>query len=142
MANFKLNQTGEQIQADLDLLGSNSATQGQVLTANGTGGASWQNASGGSGGGTQLYEHYVLGKNPFSGAYFIFASTSSLQFDGTNGENIPVIAYYRKTNATTLYRVLSIASSVIVVLNTEGGYTIQSISINDYSQFTDTVTPL
>lgn len=51
MANFKLNQTGEQIQADLDLLGSNSATQGQVLTANGTGGASWQDASGGSGGG-------------------------------------------------------------------------------------------
>lgn len=48
MANFKLNQTGEQIQADLNLLDSNSATQGQVLTANGTGGASWQNASGGT----------------------------------------------------------------------------------------------
>ena len=47
MANFKLNQTGEQIQADLNLIDSNSATQGQVLTANGTGGASWQNASGG-----------------------------------------------------------------------------------------------
>ncbi len=47
MANFKLNQTGEQIQADLNLLDNNSATQGQVLTANGTGGASWQNASGG-----------------------------------------------------------------------------------------------
>ena len=50
MANFKLNQTGEQIQADLNLLDSNSATQGQVLTANGTGGASWQNASGGGSG--------------------------------------------------------------------------------------------
>ena len=48
MANFKLNQTGEQIQADLNLLDNNSATQGQVLTANGTGGASWQNASGGT----------------------------------------------------------------------------------------------
>ena len=45
MANFKLTQTGEQIQTDLDLLDKNSATQGQVLTANGTGGASWQNAS-------------------------------------------------------------------------------------------------
>ena len=44
MANFKLTQTGEQIQADLDLLDKNGATQGQVLTANGTGGASWQNA--------------------------------------------------------------------------------------------------
>lgn len=48
MANFKLTQTGEQIQADLNLLDSNSATSGQVLTANGTGGASWQNASGGT----------------------------------------------------------------------------------------------
>ena len=49
MANFKLTQSKEQIQADLDLLDSNSATSGQVLTANGSGGASWQNASGGSG---------------------------------------------------------------------------------------------
>lgn len=45
MANFKLNQTGEQIQADLNLIDSNNATEGQVLTANGTGGASWQNAT-------------------------------------------------------------------------------------------------
>lgn len=45
MANFKLTQTGEQIQADLNLLDKNSATSGQVLTANGTGGASWQNVS-------------------------------------------------------------------------------------------------
>ena len=58
MANFKLNQTGEQIQADLNLLDSNSATEGQVLTANGTGGASWQNASGG--GGTEVVANPVL----------------------------------------------------------------------------------
>lgn len=45
MANFKLTQTGEQIQADLNLLDKNSATSGQVLTANGTGGASWQDTS-------------------------------------------------------------------------------------------------
>ena len=51
MANFKLTQSKEQIQADLNLLDSNTATNGQVLTANGTGGASWQNASGGGGGG-------------------------------------------------------------------------------------------
>ena len=50
MANFKLTQTKEQIQADLDLLDKNTATAGQVLTANGTGGASWQNASGGADG--------------------------------------------------------------------------------------------
>ena len=60
MANFKLTQTKEQIQADLDLLDKNTATAGQVLTANGTGGASWQNASGGSGGGTQLYLHSIV----------------------------------------------------------------------------------
>ena len=59
MANFKLTQTGEQIQADLDLLDKNSATSGQVLTANGTGGASWQNASGGSSGGTTIEGHSV-----------------------------------------------------------------------------------
>ena len=47
MANFKLTQTGEQIQADLDLLDNNSATQGQILTADGAGGASWQEPSGG-----------------------------------------------------------------------------------------------
>lgn len=33
-------------------INSESATSGQVLTANGTGGASWQNASGGGGGGS------------------------------------------------------------------------------------------
>lgn len=59
MANFKLTQTGEQIQADLNLLDRNSATSGQVLTANGTGGASWQNASGGSSG-SQVGGGYTL----------------------------------------------------------------------------------
>lgn len=71
MANYKLNQTGEQIQADLNLLDSNSATEGQVLTANGTGGASWQNASGG---GKQLYVHNIKVK----GTYKI--SNKSIEF--------------------------------------------------------------
>lgn len=89
MANYKLTQSKEQIQADLNLLDSNTATQGQVLTANGTGGASWQDATevvanpvlagtesdltglevagtkykiptGGAGGGTQLYLHKIV----------------------------------------------------------------------------------
>ena len=73
MANFKLTQTGEQIQADLDLLDKNSATQGQVLTANGTGGASWQNASGGSGGGTQPNTFTVTVHNTVtSGTGFLY----------------------------------------------------------------------
>ena len=47
MANYQSTHTGAEIDAGIDLLDKNSATQGQVLTANGTGGASWQNASGG-----------------------------------------------------------------------------------------------
>ena len=54
MANFTLDQTGQEIQDILDTVGNNEATQGQVLTADGNGGASWQNASGGS-----LYRHSV-----------------------------------------------------------------------------------
>jgi len=50
MANFTLTQTGQQIQDDLDLLDNNQATSGQVLTADGDGGASWQTPSGGGGG--------------------------------------------------------------------------------------------
>ena len=42
MAKYQSTHTGAEIDAGIDLLGSNSATQGQVLTANGTGGASWQ----------------------------------------------------------------------------------------------------
>ena len=57
MANFKLTQTKEQIQADLDLLDKNSAMQGQVLTANGTGGATWQEPSGG---GTEVVANPTL----------------------------------------------------------------------------------
>ena len=37
---------------------SGTATSGKVLTANGSGGCSWETAGGG-GGGTQLYAHYV-----------------------------------------------------------------------------------
>lgn len=51
MANYKSTHTGAQIDAGIDLLDKNNATAGQVLTANGTGGASWQDASGGGGGG-------------------------------------------------------------------------------------------
>lgn len=54
MANFTLDQTGQEIQDILDTVGNNQATQGQVLTADGTGGASWQNASGG-----KLYKHCI-----------------------------------------------------------------------------------
>lgn len=48
MANYQSTHTGAEIDAGIDLLDKNNATNGQVLTANGIGGASWQNASGGT----------------------------------------------------------------------------------------------
>ena len=78
MANFKLTQTKEQIQADLDLLDKNSATAGQVLTANGTGGASWQNAASGGSGGTSLFKHiFEIKYNDYTGYYTIINNTST-----------------------------------------------------------------
>lgn len=56
MANFTLDQTGQEIQDILDTVGNNEATQGQVLTADGNGGASWQNASG-----EKIYLHNIQG---------------------------------------------------------------------------------
>ena len=65
MANFKLTQTKEQIQADLDLLDKNTATAGQVLTANGTGGASWQNVKPGHDGVPGKNVLYVIPNGTF-----------------------------------------------------------------------------
>lgn len=45
---------------------SESATSGQVLTADGNGGASWQNVSGGSGGGTTIEGHTVSFNSPIN----------------------------------------------------------------------------
>lgn len=57
MDDSRLTQSKDQIQADLNLLDSNTATDGQVLTANGTGGATWQNPTGG---GTEVVANPVL----------------------------------------------------------------------------------
>ena len=57
MAKYQSTHTGAEIDAGIDLLDKNSATEGQVLTANGTGGASWQNASGG---GTEVVANPTL----------------------------------------------------------------------------------
>lgn len=45
---YQSTHSGAEIDAGINLLDKNTGTQGQVLTANGTGGASWQNASGGT----------------------------------------------------------------------------------------------
>lgn len=59
MANYQSTHTGAEIDAGIDLLNNNSATEGQVLTANGTGKASWQNATGGA----LWYMHRVVMRN-------------------------------------------------------------------------------
>ncbi len=54
---YKSKFTGEQIDNSVETVVSNTATSGQVLTANGTGGATWQDASGG---GTEVVANPVL----------------------------------------------------------------------------------
>ena len=81
MANYQSTHTGAEIDSGIDLLNKNSATSGQVLTANGTGGASWQNASSGAsiGGGFEIFStaqggmsssnFLILGKRAKDGVY-------------------------------------------------------------------------
>ena len=100
MANFKLNQTGEQIQADLNLLDSNSATEGQVLTANGSGGASWQNASGGSG--ALWYIHRVEMRNTEGTSEILFlVDNNAMEITNLDElylsiSGIEVVRYYKQ----------------------------------------------
>lgn len=54
---YKSKFTGEQIDNSVETIVSNTATNGQVLTANGTGGATWQDAMGG---GTEVVANPVL----------------------------------------------------------------------------------
>ncbi len=151
MANFKLTQTGEQIQADLNLLDSNSATQGQVLTANGTGGASWQNASGGSGG-TQLYAHHISifnvpGPSPSYNADFFIISLDSTPFTFStfsnycNSINVPIDGYYYITSSDSYFNTLfskGVAGNKITISYING----KQLSFSNFdtnSQFTDNV---
>lgn len=114
MANFKLTQTGEQIQADLNLLDKNSATSGQVLTANGTGGASWQNASSGSGGGTQLYLHEILCHGTYSVLSITYPTSGQSTADTNKMENqeIPLrIISGISTPITELYGIIQLINN-------------------------------
>ena len=104
MANFKLTQTGEQIQADLNLLDSNSATSGQVLTANGSGGSSWQNVSGD---GTQLYSHTVT----FSGFNF----TGSFSYE--NQESTQPTKEFSSFEITSGIEIISFVSTPVTSIS-------------------------
>ena len=54
MATYQSTHTGAEIDAGIDLLDNNIATAGQVLTANGTGGASWQDVK------NEFYLHTIV----------------------------------------------------------------------------------
>ena len=81
MATYQSTHTGAEIDAGIDLLNNNSATEGQVLMANGKGKSSWQNASGGA----QLYMHSIslLPGATSSGTVFSFTifSYSNLEYN-------------------------------------------------------------
>ena len=85
MANYQSTHTGAQIDAGIDLLGNNSATQGQVLTANGTGGASWQNAGGGGGASIGGGFTLIFNGNINSPIYVL---CGNLSYRNTSNENI------------------------------------------------------
>lgn len=120
MANFKLTQTKEQIQADLDLLDKNTATAGQVLTANGTGGASWQNAAGG---GKSLV--YIVPNETYTDNDVNLASNIDSEIAIANvtiddawlvGDNA-IISYFNSTCAAN-----RILGGEITYLDAEGGF--------------------
>ena len=103
MANYQSTHTGAEIDAGINLLDKNSATQGQVLTANGTGGANWQNASGGAsiGGGHTINTQWdgtlstsnflILGKRVVDGVYgFHNYSNEKSNIGSAPPYNIPI----------------------------------------------------
>lgn len=103
MANFTLDQTGQEIQDILDTVGNNQATSGQVLTADGNGGASWQNASGGTPSNmmTTDTEQTITGAKTFLGDSKIifkpFSSTSA------NAAFLRIVGYNNAYKGQLLY---------------------------------------
>ena len=54
MATYQSTHTGAEIDARIDLLDKNNATEGQVLTANGAGGATWEDVK------NEFYLHTIV----------------------------------------------------------------------------------
>lgn len=136
---------------------SESATNGQVLTANGSGGASWQNASGGD----KLYRHIIW-------LYSINAYLTFINRDSTSLSNIQLLSQtlYNSGADSTLNNFMSVSglktdtNNVIigiagvsagsrisvksVILNISDGVLTSTVSTQGYSSLTiyDTVTEL
>lgn len=138
MANYQSTHTGAEIDAGIDLLDKNSATQGQVLTANGAGGASWQNASGGSGGGTQIYRHYLTWDGgDRTGVYYSLNSTPCNSWNDVFNDTKRITDIYRNYS-TENYFALAISGSTVkgVYINTSGAiasYTLVSLDSDEVS---------
>lgn len=139
---------------------SESATNGQVLTADGSGGASWQNASGG-----KLYRHSISIKLsssvPSRSIYFTVLTTNNNTLTGELLYNLDlgviscyVLNYLPTTtqNATYLnYKAIAFISStrltlygdeiILDVANSRFNMTLKTNNENIYS-ITDTVTEL
>ena len=155
MANYQSTHTGAEIDAGIDLLNNNSATQGQVLTADGIGGASWQNAGGGGSGGTQLYRHNLSIQH--SGTTYTFSgySKSNTELKTLNLFKLSEFIIENKlspepppepspepspTMVTKLY-VLFIDGNKIYYLNSSGA-SIENITLTSGDTISDTVIPL
>lgn len=124
---------------------SSGGTQGQVLTADGNGGASWEDASGG---GSTLYEHNIRLSNSYNTIYLrvitsratVYTTLNSLladiYSDSWTGETVYLLA----TGTTTVNSVQYVVSSISrgrnnywVIVNAIGTSTQElQLSVNDH----------
>jgi len=135
-------------------LGSAGATSGQVLQADGNGGASWQNASGGS----QLYRHSIVVYSNDGATYFrleiinnsstpfTMASLNQYMYDNYGlGYGIQVSGYYKtsSTNYEIAYEYNSINATTGQLKCFKEASGIQQHNISDtYGQITEKVITL
>ena len=127
---------------------SQNATQGQVLTADGNGGASWESASGGTGltqeQETQLstvYDYYIthhIEQDPYysgetfvdypEGTIFQIADSYVREYSYTSNSSLTFPSVYFSAEANSVgtisvifdYKVLNVATNILVQINLNG----------------------
>lgn len=126
---------------------SGNATNGQVLTADGNGGAAWTTPQSG-GGGTQLYKHTI-------GSYAVIISNDNTPFDGFNDASAlnSVAASFDIISSKKIFYAYEVTGSPIFMYegmvsvlraNTDpdASYPVQIIDIDENDFATDVVTAL
>lgn len=137
MADYQSTHTGAEIDAGIDLLDKNSATSGQVLTADGVGGASWQNASGGSGG-TQLYMHTIQITTGDTEIYNFISKQQSSIISYADFETFILSGDWQFISGRRMHGTEII--SMNVYFNTDSGEALlNTIAITEYNQDGNTV---